>query len=140
MRKNDQKKKSLHESKTLSINRHRGKYARTKGNSYERQIVKELNDLGFHVGTARRNSKAMDDNKVDIYDFDNRLPIAIQTKKTQSIPNYFKIRNESTVDPNKFCILWAKQEPRDTNIVTVGEVAIISKTMLYELLKKYLNE
>lgn len=80
-------------------------YSRTKGNSYERQLVKEINELGFDVGTSRNNSKALDNNKVDIYDNRGDLPLAIQAKKTINIPNYFKIRSESSVDPEKFAII-----------------------------------
>ena len=81
-----------------------------------------------------------DDQKIDIVDLNNQLPCDIQAKKTQNIPNYFKIREESGADPSKFCILWAKQEPREKNIITVGEVAIIPKEFFYELIKPYINE
>lgn len=83
----------------------RGSYARNKGNAYERQIVKELKDLGFNVETTRNNSKKQDNDKIDIYDKDDQLPCSIQLKKTQTIPQYFKIRSESTVDPSKFVII-----------------------------------
>ena len=66
-----------------------------------------------------------------------RLPIDIQAKKTQSIPQYFKIRSESSVDPEKFAIIWAKQEKKNTNICTVGEAVILSKEMFYQLIKPY---
>ena len=82
-----------------------GKYCREKGNAYERKIVKELNELGFDVGTSRNNSKTLDNNKVDIYDNIGNLPLNIQTKKTANTPNYFTIRSESTVDPITFCII-----------------------------------
>lgn len=81
-----------------------------------------------------------DDQKIDIVDLENRLPCEIQAKKTQNIPNYFKIREESGADPDKFCILWAKQEPREKNIITVGEVAIIPKSFFYKLIKQYAEE
>lgn len=116
-----------------------GKYCREKGHAYERKIAKELNELGFDVVTSRSESKSTDDNKVDLIDLSKNMPIQIQLKKTSNIPNYFKIRSESTVDPKSFCIIWAKQESRETNMVTVGEVALIDKQMLYELLKSYTN-
>lgn len=113
-------------------------YSKNKGNKYEQQIAKELRDLGFTgVKTSRSESKAVDNNKIDIVDTNKKLPVEIQLKKTQSIPSYFKIRSESTVDPNKFCILWAKQEKKKKNICTVGEAVIMSKEMFYELIKPY---
>lgn len=116
-----------------------GKYCREKGHTYERKIAKELNELGFNVVTSRSESKSTDDNKVDLIDLNKQLPVQIQLKKTSNIPNYFKIRSESTVDPTEFCIIWAKQESRETNMITVGEVALIDKQMLYKLLKSYIN-
>ena len=55
--------------------------------------------------TSRKESKSTDDNKVDIIDRSKKLPVFIQAKKTQTIPQYFKIRSESTVDPSKFVIM-----------------------------------
>ena len=83
----------------------RGAYARRKGNAYEVQICKELNELGFSCKTSRSESKSTDDNKIDVIDTSKKLPVEIQLKKTLSIPQYFKIRKESTVDPKKFAII-----------------------------------
>ena len=113
-------------------------YSRDKGHRYETKIAQELRDLGFTgVVTSRSESKSMDDNKVDLIDKDNKLPVKIQLKSTQTIPSYFKIRSESTVDPEEFVILWSKQEKRDVNIVSVGEVVLIDKKMFYKLIKPY---
>ena len=49
--------------------------------------------------------KSTNDNKIDINDKSNKLPYYIQIKRTQTTPQYFKIRSESTVDPNKFAIM-----------------------------------
>ena len=52
------------------------KYSKTKGNSYETKIAKELRDLGFPgCVTARSESKRFDARKVDIIDTDGKLPI-----------------------------------------------------------------
>lgn len=80
-------------------------YSRNKGNAYERKIVKELKELGFDVSTTRLASKSEDANKVDIHDNRGDLPCKIQVKATQQIPPYFKIRSESTVDPDEFTII-----------------------------------
>ena len=79
---------------------------KAKGNEYERKIAQELRDLGFTgVVTSRSESKAMDNNKVDLIDKDNLLPCNIQLKKTVNTPQYFKIREESTIDPETFCLI-----------------------------------
>lgn len=112
-------------------------YSRQKGHAYERKIVKELNELGFSVSTSRNASRTDDANKIDIHDNRGDLPCYIQLKSTQQIPQYFKIRSESTVNPEEFVIIWSKQEKREANIVSVGEAAIISKQLFYKLIKNY---
>lgn len=117
----------------------RGAAARRKGNAYEVQIAKELTELGFDCVTSRRESKSADDNKVDIIDRSNTLPCSIQLKKTQTIPQYFKIRSESTVNPDKFVIIWNKQVPKEVNVCSAGEMVMMSKKLFYELIKPYTN-
>lgn len=111
---------------------------KAKGSEYERKIAKELRDLGFTgVVTSRSESKAMDNNKIDLIDKDNKLPCFIQLKRTQTTPQYFKIREESTVDPEKFVLIWNRQEKANVNFVSVGEVCMIPKSLFYELIKSY---
>ena len=133
------KKKIENQEQQEKPKRQRSKaYSRNKGARYEQQIAKELRELGFTgVKTSRNESKATDDNKIDIIDTENKLPVNIQLKKTQSIPSYFKIRSESNSDSKKFCIIWNKQEKKETNICSVGECVIISKELFYELIKPY---
>ena len=77
-----------------------------KGSNYERQIAKELRDIGFTgVVTARSESKSKDDDKIDLIDKDSKLPVEIQLKRTIAIPQYFKIREQSSVDNKKFAII-----------------------------------
>lgn len=130
---------SIEEIESPKKKRTRSKsYSRTKGHNYEQKIVRELKELGFkNVVTSRSESKAMDDNKVDIIDKDDLLPCKLQLKSTQSIPSYFKIRSESTVNPEEFVIIWSKQEKREVNIVSVGEAVIMDKNLFYKLIKPY---
>jgi len=114
------------------------KYSKTKGSRYEQQIAKELRDLGFTgCVTARSESKSTDDNKIDIVDKDGKLPFNIQLKKTLVAPQYFKIREESTVNPESFVLFWAKQEKKETNICTIGECVTMDKKTFYQLIKPY---
>lgn len=141
MAKNKQKGAVLptEEELTLTKKRTRSKsYSRNKGHNYETKIAKELRELGFtNVVTSRSESKAVDNNKVDLIDKDGKLPCQIQLKATQSIPSYFKIRSESTVNPEEFVIIWSKQEKREVNIVSVGEAVIMDKSLFYKLIKSY---
>jgi len=82
------------------------KYSKTKGSSYETKIARELRELGFPgIVTARSESKSADANKVDLVDTEKQLPLGIQLKITQNTPNYFKIREESTIDNENFVLI-----------------------------------
>jgi len=82
------------------------KYSKTKGSNYETKIARELRELGFlGVVTARSESKSADYNKIDLVDTKHELPLGIQLKATQNTPNYFKIREESTMDNESFVLI-----------------------------------
>ena len=82
------------------------KYSKTKGNSYEQKIAKELRELGFEgVVTARFESKSKDNNKIDLVDKEDKLPVYIQLKCTQNTPSYFKIEEECDLKDKPFCLI-----------------------------------
>lgn len=117
-----------------------GKQNKRRGSNFERQIAKQLRELGFsQVVTSRAESKSTDDNKIDIIDKAGQLPfdMQIQTKKTSSTPSYFGIREQSTVDNEKFVILWSKTERRGEKMMTVGNCAMMDLEMFYKLIKPY---
>ena len=125
----------------LAKKKRTGSYNRNRGHNYETKVAKEIRELGYDgIVTSRSESKQMDNNKVDLIDTNGKLPCNIQLKKTIQTPNYFKIRSESTVDPESFCLIWAKQEPKEKNICTVGEAVIMDKQFFYKLLKFYLEK
>ena len=117
-----------------------GSYNRTRGIRAEQKVVNELKALGFDkVMSSRQGSKATDDNKIDILDTDNQLPFGmnIQIKHQIPYPQYFKIREQSTVPNESFVILWDKQESKEKNIITVGRCAIMDIELFYKLIKFY---
>ena len=117
-----------------------GSYNRTRGIRAEQKVVNELKTLGFDkVMSSRQGSKATDDNKVDILDTENQLPFGmnIQIKHQIPYPQYFKIREQSTVPNESFVILWDKQEAKEKNIITVGRCAIMDIELFYKLIKFY---
>lgn len=121
--------------------RRSGSYNRNRGQRAEQKIVNELKALGFiGVVSSRSESKATDDNKVDIIDKNNQLPCFIQIKHTLQTPQYFSIREESTVPNEKFVIIWDKQKKCKTNIITIGSAVIMDKELFYELIKPYSNK
>ena len=61
----------------------------------------------------------------------------MQAKKTVNLPNYFKIRSECSKNPEDFCIIWNKQEKKNKNFSSVGELVMISKQLFYKLIKLY---
>ena len=120
-----------------------GAYNRSRGQQAEQKIVNELKALGFTgVVTSRSERKPTDANTVAIIDKNNQLPfgINIQIKHQIPYPQYFKIREQSTVPNNTFVILWDKQEPREKNIITVGRCAIMDIDLFYKLIEPYAKE
>lgn len=118
-----------------------GAYAKRKGNAYERQIAKELRELGFEgCVTSRSESKAMDNNKIDLIDTEGKLPFYAQLKKTQNTPSYAKISAECSLKDKPFVIFWNIQEKKDSKCVSKGEIVMIPKEYFYELLKVQLCE
>lgn len=85
-----------------------GSYNRTRGIRAEQKVVNELKALGFDkIMSSRQGSKVTDDNKVDILDTEKQLPFGmnIQIKHQIPYPQYFKIREQSTVPNESFVIL-----------------------------------
>ncbi len=121
--------------------RRSGSYNRNRGHRAEQKIVKELKELGFKgVISSRSESKSTDDNKIDIIDKENKLPCYIQIKHSLQTPQYFTIREQSTVPNEDFVIIWDKQKKCETNIVTVGSAVIMDKKLFYRLIKPFTNE
>ena len=113
-----------------------GNRNRDKGNNYERKIAQELRDLGFNdVVTSRYASKETDDNKIDLVFQNKSCDLNIQLKKTTNVPQYFKIRSESNSEPEKFCLIWNKQEKKSKNFCSAGELVMIDKQLFYKLIK-----
>lgn len=110
----------------------RGKANKAKGNRLEREVVNDLKEIGYDVATSRAESKATDDQKIDIFDKDGRLPTYIQTKYTQSTPNWFQISEECPRKDRPFSIVWKKAVPGKKS---PGTVAIVDWKFLLELLR-----
>ena len=109
--------------------------SKRKGNNFELEIVKELRNIGYGgCVSSRSKDKLADANKIDIVDVNQELPVNIQSKYTQNIPNYFDIRDACTDKSKPFCLIWKKAGKNGED--SRGTVAVIPVKYFYELIKK----
>lgn len=114
------------------------KKSKTKGNAFELEIVHKLRDVGFSgCVSSRSQDKAADANKIDIVDMNKELPVNIQSKYTQNMPNYFDIRDACSDKSKPFCICWKKAGKNGESVR--GQVAVIPISFFYELLEMCKN-
>lgn len=113
-----------------------GQRSRRKGNTFEREVVNKLREIGYNVSTSRSESKKLDNNKIDIADLDGTLPTNIQVKYTSTTPNYFLIKDLCSDKSKPFTIIWKKS---NSGKHSPGTIAMIPIDFFYELIKKYGN-
>lgn len=121
-----------------------GKRNRQAGHAYERQIVKELRQLGFpEAVSARSESKNLDDQGVDIC---NTRGFHFQCKNSKTNPNYVELLESMPTTlygredlPHIPVILHKKTKKAKANFFPVGEYAILKKEDLYKLIKHVLQ-
>ena len=119
---------SVRRSKTASK-------SKRKGNSFELEIVHKLREIGYTgCVSSRSQDKLADANKIDIVDMNHELPVNIQSKYTQNLPNYFDIKDACTDKTKPFCLVWKKAGKNGED--SKGTVAIIPINYFYELIKK----
>ena len=98
---------------------------RAVGNAYERQLRRELIELGWeNCQTSRYASKATDDSLVD---FVGTEPFNIQAKRWKSAPSYHEVLKTMPRDENYNVIIHKRPNK--------GEVVVMSKESFYEILE-----
>ena len=108
--------------------------SKMKGNNFELEIVHKLRGIGYEgCVSSRSQDKRADANKIDIVDMNNELPVNIQAKYTQNMPNYFDIRDACTDKDKPFCMAWKKAGKNGEQ--SRGTVAVIPINYFYELLE-----
>lgn len=114
-----------------------GRYAKQKGNNYELKIIKELIALGYNgLKSSRSESKNLDNDKIDIAETEDKLPMYVQCKCTKVYPDVIaNIKNCPRKD-RPLVIMWNKQVVKNQNMGSDGEFVIMTKDFFYELLKK----
>lgn len=110
------------------------KRSKQKGNNFELEIIHRLRDIGYSgCVSSRSQNKMADANKIDIVDTNNELPVNIQSKYTQNLPNYFDIRDSCSDKSKPFCVIWKKAGKNGEQ--SRGTVAVIDVEYFYKLLQ-----
>ena len=108
---------------------------KTKGNAYELEVVHKLREIGYvDCVSSRSQNKMLDANKVDICDPSGKLPVNIQCKYTQNLPNYFDIRDACSDKDKPFCLAWKKAGKDGEN--SRGQVVIMPIEYFYDLIRR----
>ena len=120
---------------TFTKRHYQAKKSKNKGSAFETEVINRLKEIGY-TGCVRAagESKKADNNKIDIVDTDRKLPVNIQCKNTQNLPNYFTIRDSCSDKSKPFVMAWKKAA--EGGSVSPGTVFIIPDTLFYELLSK----
>ena len=99
--------------------------SRAVGHTYERQIRRELIDLGWdNCQTTRYASKQLDDQLVD---FTNTPPFQIQAKRWSHAPAYQDVLKAMPQNENYNIVIHKKPNR--------GEVVVMDKKSFYEIVK-----
>ncbi len=123
-----------------------GKRNKQAGHSWEREIVKRINELGFSVGTTRNLSRARDAQKVDIMGTNERVdgyfPANIQAKNEARVTKFQVHLAEMPVEPNIQNVVAFKQTTKTgSKFMKQGEYAIMYfDSFLYYLKQERLNK
>ena len=120
---------------TFTKRHYQAKKSKNKGSAFETEVINYLKEIGY-TGCVRvaGESKKVDNNKIDIVDTDRKLPVNIQCKNTQNLPNYFTIRDSCSDKSKPFVMAWKKAAGGGS--ASPGTVFIIPDTLFYELLSK----
>lgn len=108
-----------------------GKRVRRRGNAYELKIIKELTELGFsNLQSSRSASRALDNQKIDIYDPDNVLNFYVQCKASKNTPNLVTLNKEVGKKDKPLAIFFNKAD----SMAKIKEFVCIPKSFFYQLI------
>lgn len=107
---------------------------KSKGSGLELEVVNHLKEIGYTgCVSTRSQNKRMDNDKIDIVDMENILPVNIQTKYTINTPNYHTIRESCSDKSKPFVVIWKKSTTDGSN--SPGTIAMVDVDYFYKLLK-----
>lgn len=108
------------------------KKSKSKGSSWELQVIKELSELGYKgLVSSRSQSKNLDNAKIDIAETEDHLPFYCQCKATANTPNIESIESECPYKDRPLIIFWKKQKQGSIS----KDYILMPKQLLYDLLK-----
>lgn len=110
-----------------------------RGSDYERQIAKDLREIGYEVETSRAHDRALDNAKIDLCDLRGDLPFYGQVKRCIKYPNYIEIRKSCPLKDKEFVIYWNVQKATESTFRSEGEIVVLDKNFFHKLLKTYLE-
>ena len=109
--------------------------SKRKGNGFELEVVHKVREIGYEgCVSSRSQDKRADANKIDVVDMNGELPVNIQCKYTQNLPNYFDIRDACTDKDKPYCLIWKKAGKNGEQ--SRGTVAVIPIEYFYQLIEK----
>lgn len=107
-----------------------GKSSRTKGHNFERQVAKEMRELGFdECETSRYANRKLDDACVDLTCTN---PFSFQLKAYKNQPNFRTELDKMPEDSNYNVVLLKSPRKKD--------LAVMYKEDFYELIKMLKSE
>jgi len=101
-----------------------GKYNRTKGHNYERQIVRELKRIFPDAVTSRAGARGEDILGIDII---NTGMFNIQTKAREHLNPFDVLNNEMPNDSGINIVFWKRNRQ--------GDVIVMDKNDFYDILE-----
>lgn len=113
--------------------------SRRKGHGYELKLCKELNNMGYKVGTSRLLSRWMDNNLVDICDYPDSLvkfPYHIQAKSVTGYPKYEDIYREFKLTDKPLVVFHEFTKKTGKVFKKIDEFVIMKKSDFYDLINK----
>ena len=110
---------------------------RTAGHDWEREVIKNLKEIGYSDATSSRySSRETDDAGIDICNTDN---IAIQCKNTSKNVDYHKEIKNMNTDKKKI-IVHKRTQKAGTNFAVKGKYAVVEYDFLLQLLASWKGE
>ncbi len=103
---------------------------RDAGNTYERDVAKRLRRYFPICGTSRNESKARDDQGVDLV---NTGPLNIQCKRWRSAPSYHKVLKEMPEEAGQHNVIYHKRPHQ-------GEVVVMRAEDFEEIIGTLIRE
>jgi len=99
---------------------------RNAGLNYERQIARELREMGYEAITSRYESKRLDDAGVDLV---TNFPLKPQMKVSINQPNVHILLTETEAE----CVFFKKVEKVGGKFMPRGEYVMLKKQDFYDI-------